>query len=82
MAGIGLAAFSLFFLGCPCVLEHQRLLERGQSRSNCQTLFGMAAIPSDNDIRLMLDGTSPAEFDPLFMRTNRHRRSPGPLTRA
>ena len=68
MADIGLAAFSLFFMGSPSFLAHQRVLERGQGRSNCQTLFGMAAIPSDNYIRLMLDGASPAAFDHLFMR--------------
>ncbi len=68
MANIGLAAFSLFFMGSPSFLAYQRLLERGQGRSNCQTLFGMSAIPSDNYIRQMLDGASPAAFDPLFLR--------------
>ena len=68
MADIGLSAFSLFFMGSPSFLAHQRALARGQGRSNCQTLFGMAAIPSDNYIRLMLDGASPAAFDHLFMR--------------
>ena len=68
MADIGLSAFSLFFMGSPSFLAHQRALARGQGRSNCQTLFGMAAIPSDNYIRLMLDGASPAAFDHLFLR--------------
>jgi hypothetical protein len=78
MADIGLSAFSLFFMGSPSFLAHQRALARGQGRSNCQTLFGMAAIPSDNYIRLMLDGASPAAFDTLFMRTIEKA---GPLTR-
>ena len=78
MADIGLSAFSLFFMGSPSFLAHQRALERGQGRSNCQTLFGMSAIPSDNYIRLMLDGVSPAAFDGLFMRTIE---AAGPLTR-
>jgi hypothetical protein len=43
MADIGLSAFSLFFMGSPSFLEHQRVLERGQGRSNCQSLFGMAS---------------------------------------
>ena len=68
MADIGLSAFSLFFMGSPSFLAHQRALQRGQGRSNCQTLFGMSAIPSDNYIRLMLDGVSPAAFEGLFMR--------------
>jgi hypothetical protein len=78
MADIGLSAFSLFFMGSPSFLAHQRTLERGQGRSNCQTLFGMSAIPSDNYIRLLLDGASPAAFDGLFMRAIE---AAGPLTR-
>ena len=68
MADIGLAAFSLFFMGSPSFLAHQRNLAQGQGRSNCQTLFGITAIPSDNYIRLMLDGAPTAAFDPLFMK--------------
>ena len=68
MADIGLSAFSVFFTGSPSFLAHQRALAEGQGRSNCQTLFGMTAIPSDAYIRLMLDGASPAAFDPLFFK--------------
>jgi hypothetical protein len=68
MADIGLAAFSIFFMGSPSFLGHQQALAEGHGRSNCETLFGMAAIPSDNYIRLMLDGASPAAFDGLFMK--------------
>jgi len=66
MADIGLSAFSLSFMGSPSFLAHQRALEEGRGRSNCQTLFAMSAIPTDAYIRLMLDGASPAAFDPLF----------------
>jgi len=66
MADIGLSAFSLFFMGSPSFLAHQRVLAQGHGRSNCQTLFGMAAIPSDNYIRAMLDGAEPTAFDGLF----------------
>jgi hypothetical protein len=59
-----LGVLSLFFMGSPSFLAHQRALPQG--RSTCQTLFGMTAIPSDNYIRLMLDGASPAAFDPLL----------------
>jgi hypothetical protein len=69
MADIGLSAFSVFFMGSPSFLGHQRALEEGHGRSNCQTLFGMTAIPSDAYIRLMLDGAPPAAFDPLFHET-------------
>src|SRR3954470_13167317 len=68
MADIGLAAFSVFFMQSPSFLGHQRALAEGHGRSNCQTLLGMAAIPSDNHIRQMLDGNSPGAFDGLFIK--------------
>jgi hypothetical protein len=48
MADIGLSAFALFFMGSPSFLAHQRALEEGHGRSNCQTLFGISAIPTDS----------------------------------
>lgn len=68
MADVGLSAFSLFFMGSPSFLAYQRALSEGHRRSNCQTLFGMTAIPTDNYIRLMLDGVAPAAFDGLFLK--------------
>src|SRR3954462_2575277 len=44
----------------------QRRLEEGQGRSNCQTLFGLDQIPSDNHIRALLDPVSPDHFHPVF----------------
>jgi hypothetical protein len=66
MADIGLSAFAVFFMGSPSFLGHQRALAEGHGRSNCQTLFGMTAIPTDAYIRQMLDGAPPGAFDPLF----------------
>jgi hypothetical protein len=66
MAEIGLAAFSVFFLQSPSFLAHQRRLEQGQGRSNCQTLFGISRIPSDNHIRAMLDPVPPEQLFPAF----------------
>src|SRR5450631_4205749 len=69
MADIGLSAFSVFFMGSPSFLGHQRALSEGHGRSNCQTLFGMTAIPTDAYIRQMLDGAPPEAFDPVFFNT-------------
>jgi hypothetical protein len=66
MADIALAAFSVFFMQSPSFLAHQRAMAEARGRSNAHTLFGMAAIPSDNHIRQMLDGAPPAHLDPLF----------------
>ena len=68
MADIGLSAFAVFFMGSASFLGHQRRLEEGHGRSNCQTLFGMAKIPTDAHIRKMLDGAAPGVFDPLFFK--------------
>jgi hypothetical protein len=66
MSDIGLSAFSLFFMGSASFLDHQRRLEEGHGRSNCQTLFGITKIPTDPHIRQMLDGAPTDAFDTLF----------------
>ena len=66
MADIGLSAFSLFFMQSESFLSYQRSLEEGRKVSNCQTLFGMAKIPTDNHIRSMLDPVHPSHLQPAF----------------
>src|SRR4051794_2931128 len=66
MADIGLAALSVFFTQSPSFLDHQRQLETGHGRSNCQTLFGISRIPTDNHIRDMLDPGAPDHLFPAF----------------
>jgi len=66
MADIGLSAFSLFFMQSESFLSYQRSLEEGRKTSNCQTLFGMAKIPTDNHIRAMLDPVHPSHLQGVF----------------
>jgi hypothetical protein len=66
MRDFGMAAFSVFYMQSPSFLAHQKRLEQGHGRSNCASLFGVAAIPSDNHIRAMLDGAQPALLHPAF----------------
>ena len=68
MADFGLSAFSMFFMQSASFLSFQRLLEKGQGRSNCQSLFEIEKIPSDNYIRDMLDEADPALLAPCFER--------------
>src|ERR1700721_4393998 len=68
IADFGLAAFSMFFMQSASFLAYQRALEKGQGRSNGQTLFGIGRIPSDNYIRDMLDEADPALLQPCFER--------------
>src|SRR3954463_1753873 len=75
MADIGLSAVFLFFLQNPSFLAHQRRLEEGQGRSNCQTLFGLDRIPSDNHIRALR--SVPTTFIRSSPRWWRNWRGPG-----
>ena len=66
MADFALAAFAPFFMQSPSFLAHQRHLETGQGRSNCETLFGLRKIPGDSQVRAKLDPVDPAVFHPMF----------------
>jgi len=66
MADFAMSAFSVFFMRSPSFLAHQRRMEEGHGRPNCQSLFGMTRIPSDNRIRDMLDPASPDLLNPVF----------------
>ena len=66
MGDIGMTAFSIFFMQSPSFLASQRALETDRGQSNCQTLFGIDNIPSDNHVRDMLDPVEPDRLFPLF----------------
>jgi hypothetical protein len=71
MADFGMSAFAMFFMQSASFLSFQRRLEKGHGRSNCQTLFGIEKIPSDNYIRDMLDDAAPSRLAPCFEDTER-----------
>ncbi len=48
-------AFSVFFTQSPSFLAHQRDMQRQKGRNNATSLFGMRAVPTDNQIRNLLD---------------------------
>src|SRR5882762_6661295 len=80
MGDIAMAAFSVFFMQSPSFLAHQRRFEDGHGRSNGESLFGIAKIPSDNHIRDMLDAASPSLLHPMFAEAVEHlERAPGGL---
>ena len=66
MADAGLRAFSVFFMQSPSFLESQRSLDQRLGKNNAQTRFGVHDIPSDNQIRHLLDATEPGRVKPLF----------------
>src|SRR6187399_2972860 len=66
MSDVGMSAFSLFFMQSESFLAYQRSLEEGRETSNCQSLFGMAKIPTDATIRSLLDGVHPRHLQGSF----------------
>ena len=66
MTDAALSAFSVFFMQSPSFLEYQRSLEQKHANNNARTLFGVHKIPSDNQIRSLLDATEPKAVEPLF----------------
>jgi hypothetical protein len=61
-----LAAFSVFFTQSPSFLAHQRAMEQSKGHSNAGSLFQIEKIPSDNQIRNLLDPLTPRHLYPLF----------------
>lgn len=54
-----LSAFAVFYTQSPSFLAFQRAMEHTKGKSNAQTLFGIAKIPTDNHIRDLLDAVAP-----------------------
>jgi hypothetical protein len=50
-----LSAFGAFFMQCESFLEYQKQLNSRKGRDNTQTLFKVSKIPTDNQIRNILD---------------------------
>ncbi len=61
-----LSAFSAFFMQCESFLDHQRQMQTRRGRDNAQTLFEIEQIPSDNQIRNILDEIAASILFPIF----------------
>jgi hypothetical protein len=61
-----MSALAVFFLQSPSFLAHQRALHTRAGQDNAETLFGLMAIPSDNQIRKLLDSLPPSALAPDF----------------
>ena len=62
----GLGAFSVFFTQSPSFLAHQRAMKLNKGRCNAESLFEIKNIPSDNQLRNLLDPVSPAHLQPVY----------------
>jgi hypothetical protein len=66
MADAALSAFSIFFTQSPSFLDSQVRMQKQQGRNNATSLFGVHEIPSDNQIRNLLDPVPPETLFPLM----------------
>ena len=57
-----LSAFAIFFFHHPSLLHFQHRLKQRKGRCNLETIFGVKAVPSDTQLREILDG---ANTEPL-----------------
>jgi hypothetical protein len=74
-----LGAFALFFSQSPSFLAYQQAMQQAQRRNNGESLFGIEQIPSDNQIRNLLDPLAPSLFYPVFAGAFEHLESAGYL---
>lgn len=61
-----LSAFSVFYMQSASFLAHQKLVEKQKGDHNVRTLFGVAKIPSDQQIRNLLDPVAPERLSGVF----------------
>ena len=54
-----LSGFAMMFFQHPSLLQFQRAMEHKRRRCNLQTIFGVHEIPSDTQMREILDGVEP-----------------------
>lgn len=60
------AGFSVFFTQSPSFLASQRLLQNRKGKSNVGKLFGVSKIPTDRQIKNLIDPLSPELIYPVF----------------
>ena len=66
MRDAALGAFSVFFMQSASFLAHQQAMQDKQQRNNATSLFGLEQIPSDPQIRNLLDPVAPAQLAAPF----------------
>jgi hypothetical protein len=68
IADAALGAFAVFFMQSASFLAHQRDMQRTQGQNNAQSLFGIDQVPSDPQIRNLLDPIAPEHMAMPFWR--------------
>lgn len=66
MEDAAMGAFAVFFTQSASFLEYQGEMKRSKGRSNAESLFEMMEIPSDSQIRVLLDPVGPEYVCGIF----------------
>jgi hypothetical protein len=66
MEDAALSALSVFFTQTRSFLAYQGMMEGRKGHSNAQSLVGVHQIPSDKQIRALLDPVEPEQVFPIF----------------
>ena len=73
------SAFGIFFTQSQSFLAYQRMIEKAKGKSNVQSLFGAEQIPSDGQIRNLLDPQEPGLLYGIFRKGHELLRESGRL---
>jgi hypothetical protein len=74
-----LSAFAAFFMQCESFLEYQKQLNSRKGRDNTQSLFEVSKIPTDNQIRNIIDPISAIALVEVFNQIYRQLKTKGYL---
>jgi hypothetical protein len=61
-----MSGFALMFFQHPSLLQFQRAMKHKRRRCNLQTIFGVHEVPSDTQMREILDGVEPESIREVF----------------
>jgi hypothetical protein len=68
MRDFTMSAFSVFFSQSPSFLAHQRSMQLNHGDNNGRTLFGIQKLPTDAQVRNVLDGVESRNLHEVFHR--------------
>src|SRR5215475_5307368 len=72
-----MSAFAMLFFQHPSLLEYQRRMKQQRGQSNLERVFGVEAIPSDTQMREILDGVPTEPLRRLLPQTFEQMRRVG-----
>jgi hypothetical protein len=76
-----MSAFAMLFFQHPSLLEYQRRMQKRTGRSNLERMFQVEELPSDTQMREILDGVPTESLRRVLPQTFEQRRRVGWMTR-